>query len=189
MLEFGGEVALEIVLDDEDVEEVGVAAGAEDVPGKSSETEGREGDGMKKSKGLAPAFGEERPEKYGASGENDGGWALCQDREAKEQTEEKEGGPACSREYRRMLVAREPQNDGGADHGDREHAAEGHVRGGRVRKADHADGSRKQEQQPASGFRSMETQREPGQHKRGEQRRERAGQPRGGFAHAEELEA
>ena len=33
MLEFGCEVALEIVLDDEDPEEIGIAAGAEDVPG------------------------------------------------------------------------------------------------------------------------------------------------------------
>src|SRR5260370_33688518 len=32
VLEFGGEVALEIVLDDEDAEEVGVAAGAEEIP-------------------------------------------------------------------------------------------------------------------------------------------------------------
>ena len=35
VLEFGSKVALEIVLDDEDAEKIGVAAGAEDVPGKS----------------------------------------------------------------------------------------------------------------------------------------------------------
>ncbi len=35
MLEFGSEVALEVVLDDENVEEIRVAAGAKDVPGES----------------------------------------------------------------------------------------------------------------------------------------------------------
>jgi len=63
VLEFGSEVAFEIVLDDEDAEEIRVAAGAEDVPGKSGEAEGRDGGGMKRREAFAPAFGEERPEK------------------------------------------------------------------------------------------------------------------------------
>jgi len=33
VLEFGREVALEIVFDDEDAKEIGIAVGAEDVPG------------------------------------------------------------------------------------------------------------------------------------------------------------
>ena len=37
VLEFGGEVAFEIVFDDEDAEEVGVAAGGEDVPREGGE--------------------------------------------------------------------------------------------------------------------------------------------------------
>src|SRR5216684_5636438 len=76
VLEFGGEVALEIVLDNEDAEEIGVAAGAEDVPRESGEAEGSEGDGMKEAESVAPALGEERPEKNGAAGENDGGGAF-----------------------------------------------------------------------------------------------------------------
>jgi len=39
VLEFGREVALEIVLDDEDAEKAGVAARAEDVPGQGSREE------------------------------------------------------------------------------------------------------------------------------------------------------
>src|SRR5260370_35161002 len=35
--------------------------------------------------------------------------------------------------FRSILISREAQDDGGADHGNREHAAEGHVRGGGVR--------------------------------------------------------
>jgi len=63
VLEFGSEVALEIVLDDEDAEEIGVAAGAEDVPRECSEAERHESGGMKEAAGVAPALGEERPEK------------------------------------------------------------------------------------------------------------------------------
>ena len=79
MLEFGGEVALEVVFDDEDAEEIGVTAGAKDVPGKSGEAEGGEGGGMEEAEGVAPALGEERPEKNGAAGENDGGGAFGED--------------------------------------------------------------------------------------------------------------
>jgi hypothetical protein len=39
MLEFGSKEALEIVFDDEDSEEIGVAAGAEDVPGQGRREE------------------------------------------------------------------------------------------------------------------------------------------------------
>ena len=76
VLELGGEVALEIVFDDEDAEEVGVAVGAEDIPGKRGEKKSEEGGGMKESEGVAPAFGEERPEKNGTAGEDDGGRAF-----------------------------------------------------------------------------------------------------------------
>src|SRR6266851_5969898 len=68
VLEFGGEVALEIVLDDEDAEEIGVAAGAKDVPGKTGEGKRHESGGMKEAEGVAPALGDERPEKNGAAG-------------------------------------------------------------------------------------------------------------------------
>ena len=47
VLEFGSEVALEIVVDDEDTEEIGVAAGAEDVPGQRCCAEREDCDGMK----------------------------------------------------------------------------------------------------------------------------------------------
>src|SRR5260370_40483295 len=114
------------------MEEVGVAAGAEDVPGESSEAKRRESNGMKDAEGVAPALGDERPEKYGAAGEDDGRGTFREDREAEEEAEENEGEPRCSRENRRGFVSREGQHDGGADHSNREHAAERHVgRGGR----------------------------------------------------------
>src|SRR5882762_5013107 len=146
VLEFGSEVAFEIVLDDEDAEEIRVAAGAEDVPGKSGEAEGRDGGGMKEAESITPPLGEERPEKDCAAGENNGRRALCEDSEAEEETEKDESKPGCSRKDRRVFVAREAQDDRGADHGDRDHRAKGHVGGGGVRKADHADGGRKQKQ-------------------------------------------
>ena len=79
MLEFGREVALEIVLDDKDAKEVGVAAGAEDVPGKSGYAERTDCGGMKEAEGFAPALSEKRPEKNGAAGKNDAGRAFCED--------------------------------------------------------------------------------------------------------------
>ena len=58
VLEFGSEVALDIVFDDEYAEEIRIALGAQNVPGKSSETEGRDGSRMKQTQSVAPAFGE-----------------------------------------------------------------------------------------------------------------------------------
>src|SRR6266436_5486220 len=107
MLELGGEITLEIVFDDEDAEEIGIAAGAESVPGESGEAEGGECDGMKEAEGVAPALGEERPEENGAAGENDGGGAFGEDGEAEEETEEKEGQPRCARKDRRVFVSSE----------------------------------------------------------------------------------
>ena len=91
MLELGSEEAVEIVFDDEDAEEVGVAAGAEDVPGKSSETEAGDGDGMKTAEGVSPAFSEDGPEKNSAAGEDDGRGTFGESGETKKQPEEKGG--------------------------------------------------------------------------------------------------
>jgi len=46
------------VLDDEDAEEVGVAAGAEEVPGQGGEAEGGDCGGIKEAEGVSPALGE-----------------------------------------------------------------------------------------------------------------------------------
>ena len=64
MLEFGGEKALEIVLDDEDAEEIGVAARAKDVPGKGSEAKAGDRNGMKAAESVVPAFDESRPKQH-----------------------------------------------------------------------------------------------------------------------------
>jgi len=58
VLEFGREVALEIVLDDEHAEEIGIAPGANDVPGQCGEAETGNGDRMEAAKGVTPASGE-----------------------------------------------------------------------------------------------------------------------------------
>jgi len=87
VLKFGGEVALEIVFDDENAEEIGVAAGAEDVPGEGGEAEGRDCGGVKEAGGVAPSLGEERPEENSAAGENDAGGAFGEYGETEEETE------------------------------------------------------------------------------------------------------
>ncbi len=46
---------------------------------------------MKEAKGLAPALGEERPEKTAAAGENNCGGAFGEDGEPEEETEEEQG--------------------------------------------------------------------------------------------------
>jgi len=119
VLESGGEVALEIMFDDEDVEEVGVAVGAEDVPGKGGATERCDRDGMKQADGVAPALGEEPPEKYGAAGKNHGGRAFREDGETEEESGEQQGEPGSAREDGCVLISRETQDDGSTDHRDR----------------------------------------------------------------------
>src|SRR5260370_26398719 len=93
MLEFGSEVALEIVFDDEDAEKIGIAAGASDVPGKSGQAKGRDGRRMKEAEGVAPALGEERPEKDSACGENDRGGGLGAGPQGQEKNGEKGTAP------------------------------------------------------------------------------------------------
>ena len=98
MLEFGREIALEIVFDDEDAEEIGIAAGTEDVPGQGGQAERRDCGGMKQPEGVAPALGENGPEEDGAAGQDDGGGAFCENREAEKKSEEQQSEPRRVRE-------------------------------------------------------------------------------------------
>ena len=88
----------------------------------------------------------------------------------------------------RIFVAGEAEDDGRADHGNCEHAAERHVGGGGVREADHADGCGEKQKQPARGFRAVDTQCQPRQRERCKQGRNRARQSRRGFAYTENFE-
>src|ERR1700720_2247174 len=88
VLEFGSEEAVEILLDDEDAEEVGVAAGAKDVPGKGGEAETGDGDWVKAAKGVTPAFCKDRPENDRTAGENYCGRTFGESGEAKKKPEE-----------------------------------------------------------------------------------------------------
>ena len=189
MLEFGGEITFEVVLDEEDAEKVGVASSAEDVPREGSETERSEGSGMKEPKSIAPAFGEERPEENGAPGEDDGSGAFGENGKAEKESEEEESEPRCSRENGRMFGAGEADDGGGADHGDGQHGAERHIRGGGVGETDHANGCGQEQEEPASCFRAVEAQREPSENERGQKGGYRAGQARGGFTNTKEFEA
>jgi len=80
VLEFGSEEALEVVFDDEDAEEVGVATGAEDVPGQGCCAERGERSWMKEAEGVSPALGKERPEKDRAAAEDYRGGSLREHR-------------------------------------------------------------------------------------------------------------
>src|SRR5258708_29324438 len=129
---------------------------------------------MKEAESVSPALGEERTEKNGAAGEDNGGGAFGEDGEAEEESEEDEGEPGSLRKDRRVFVARETEDDGGAHHGDGEHGGERHVRGSGGRKNDHADGGGEQKQQPTGGFGAGETPRQPRPRETGEKGRDRA---------------
>ena len=88
MLEFRGEVTFEVVFDDEDAKEIGIAPGAEDVPGESGQAESGDGGGMKKAESVAPAFCEEGPEEYRAADENDASRAFGENGETEKKSEE-----------------------------------------------------------------------------------------------------
>jgi len=73
VLEFGRQVAFEVVLDDEDAEEIGIVAGAEDVPGQGGQTKGSHCRGMKQAESIAPALRENSPEENRSSAQDNGG--------------------------------------------------------------------------------------------------------------------
>jgi len=189
VLEFGGEVAFEIVLDDEDAEEIGIATGTKDVPGEGGKTEAGNGYRVEAAEGVTPASGECRPQQNATAGKNDGGGTLRERGEAEEKAEENQGEPRRSLDGRRLLVAGEAQDDGRKDQRNGERAGEGHVRGGGVRKADHAHGGGKKKQQPARGPRTIDTPGQPRHGQGSEQRREGAGKTRRGIGYPEEFEA
>jgi len=115
VLEFGGEIALEIVLDDEDAEEIGIAPGTDDVPGKGRKAEAGNGQRVKAAEGVTPAPGECGPQQYAAAGKNDGGRALCKCGEAEEKAKENQGEPWRALDGRRLRIAGETQGDGCKD--------------------------------------------------------------------------
>jgi len=189
VLEFRCEIALEIVLDDEDAKEVGIAAGAEKVPGESSEAEARDGHGMKAAKGVAPAFAQDGPGEKRARREDDRGGAFRENGEAKEKAQEHEGQPGSSRQDGRVFVAHESEDKRRRNHGDGEHRREGHVCGRSVRETDHADGGGQEEQQPSGRFGAVEAPGKPREGESCEQCGGGARKPSGGFVDAKELEA
>src|SRR6266702_5760145 len=95
---------------------------------------------MKETQGVAPAFGEEYPKENGTAREDDGDGTFGEHGEAEEEAEENKSEPGRLWNDGRVFVAGEAKHYGGAHHCNGEHGAEGHIRCGGVRKADHADG-------------------------------------------------
>jgi len=177
------------VLDDEDTEEFGIAAGTEQVPGKSGEAKAADGDGMETAKGIAPAFGADRPEKNGAARENDSRGTFRENGEAKKESEENKSEPGSARKNRRIFVAGKADDGRGKYHGDGEHGGEGHVCSSGVGKANHADGGGQQKQEPAGSFCTVKAPGKPGHGQSGEKSGNGAGKARGSFVHAAKFEA
>ena len=88
MFEFGSEIAFEIVFDDEDRKETGIAARAKNVPRQSREAECEDGGGMQQTEGITPAPREERPEKHCAAAKDECGGSLCERGESEETAKE-----------------------------------------------------------------------------------------------------
>src|SRR5215472_808306 len=78
VLEFGREVTFEIVLDDEDAQEIRIAASAQNVPGQGGSAESGNAHWMQEPKRVVPAFGDPRPEQHRSGAENDGRRAFGQ---------------------------------------------------------------------------------------------------------------
>jgi len=150
VLEFGGEVALEIVLDYEDTEEIGIAQGTDDVPGEGRKTEAGNGYRVEAAEGVTPAPGECRPQQYDAAGKNDSCGSFrehgeTEEKAKEEQTHQTPGGRVCVQTQIRCMKREtngrnEPKDASGKNHCDCKRGGEGHVRGRGVRKTDHAHG-------------------------------------------------
>ena len=90
MLEHRGEVAFQIMLEDKYVEEVGIAARAEQIPGQRDYAKGADRDRMREPERRAEVRGGEGPDADGACGENHCCGAFGQNREAEKCAEEGE---------------------------------------------------------------------------------------------------
>ena len=87
------------------MEEIGIAARAEDVPGQGGGAERNDRHGMKQTNRIAPALRAERPKKYSAAGEDDRGWAFCENGKAEKKSEEDQLDPRSAWNNRRIFVA------------------------------------------------------------------------------------
>jgi hypothetical protein len=93
MLEFWSEVAFEVVLDDKDAEELGIAVSAKYVPGEGGQAETGDGQRVKAAESVTPTSGQDGPEEYGAAGKNDGGGSFGEDGETEKKAEEQQCQP------------------------------------------------------------------------------------------------
>src|SRR5579863_10326036 len=87
MLENGREIALKIVLPDEDAEKIRIAQGAEDVPGQRRRAKRCDDQGVQETKWRAPLAGEGYPQQGCSPSENHSGWTFCQPGGAEKKSE------------------------------------------------------------------------------------------------------
>ena len=172
-----GEIAFEIVFDDKDSEEAGIAARAKNIPRESREAECEDGGGMQQAEGVTPAPREERPEKHCAAAKDERSGSLCERGEPKETAKEDRADQSRRGRARMGLAGRGANRNGSrreleknscADHGNREHRGKRHVHHGVMRKGDHGDRDRKEKEHPPDGSRAIKAQREPRQREGGE---------------------
>src|SRR5262249_52516289 len=121
VLEFGSEETFEVVFDDEDAEEFGIAAGTEHVPGQRGGAKAGDGDNMEEAEGIAPAFGDDRPKKNCAARKNDCHGTFRENGETKKASEENESEIWSARNHGRILVASKVDDGRDKYHGDGEH--------------------------------------------------------------------
>src|SRR5450755_2188655 len=132
MLEDGGEKALDVVEEQERAQEIGIADGANDVPGQRDAKERGDAQGMSESEGGAPFPRRERPESDAATSKNDGRRAFGQRRDT--QPNAKKDYAEIKREVRRGGIRRQSaqrslaaQNAGGGREREGQRGAEEHV--------------------------------------------------------------
>src|SRR5207253_10838260 len=79
VLEFGRQVTLEIVLDDEDAQELRIAASAHNVPGQGGSRESGNAQRMQEPNRVVPAFGDPRLEPHSSGAAHTGSRSPGQD--------------------------------------------------------------------------------------------------------------
>src|SRR5262249_20590858 len=144
-----GQEPSEVMLDDEDGQEVGIAAGADEIPGKSREQKERDRGRRGQPDGGAPAFGDQGPEENGPAGKNQRCRSFTKNRESQEKSKEQQREPWSARKNGPAVAGgNQTQDDGGAHQSGGKRAGERHVGSACMREGDHADAGRQEQEQP-----------------------------------------
>lgn len=186
-----GEVALEIVLDEKNMEEVGIGARAEGVPGKSDNQEGQNCERMEHAEGGAEFSGGNGPQKNAATGENERGRTLGEGRDAQPEAEEKQVDFVVWRAAQRIggegVIFFEDGN--GGNESERQGGGEEHVRASGAGEGDYTDTRGKNQEGGASGSAAIAPEGESGRGQGGNESRKSGGEARGPLHRRDEFES